>query len=176
MLVMWGGNIDATVEEMERRRKKTYRKSLEENQALDDAFHGVAGQTERGAQMAPAFAYERRYTGRRRLLRCGCGGGGGGCCCCGCGRRGGGDQRWRLADGRLASCYAAAAAHHLADHVVRRPTAAHPYPPFQRFHQQRRQRRRRRRRRYADGDCDCGGGGGGGAIIRTTAVVARRRV
>jgi len=53
-------------------KKKTYRKRLEEDQALYDALHGVAGQTESGAQMAPALSDERRDTGGR--LR------GGGCC------------------------------------------------------------------------------------------------
>lgn len=102
---------------------KTYRKCLEKDQALYDAFHGVAGQAKRSAQMAPALADERRNTGRR--LR----GGGRCCCCCGCG---GGDQRWRLADGGRASTDAG---DHLADHVARRPTATHPHPLFQRFHQ-----------------------------------------
>jgi len=107
-------------------REKTYRKCLEEDQALYDSLHGVAGQAESRAQMAPALSDERRDTGRRL-----CSGRGGGCRC-GCGG-GGGDQRWRLADGgRRASSHTG---HHLTDHVARRPAAAHPHPPLQRLHQ-----------------------------------------
>lgn len=36
--------------------KKTYRKRLEKDQALYDAFHGITRQAESGAQMAPAFS------------------------------------------------------------------------------------------------------------------------
>jgi len=95
--------------------KKTYRKRLEEDQALYDSLHGVAGQAESGAQMAPTLSDERRNTGRRL-----CGGGGG-------------DQCWRLAYGGRRS--PSHAGHHLADHVTRRPAAAHPHPPLQRLHQ-----------------------------------------
>lgn len=105
--------------------RNTYRERLEEDQALYDALHGVTGKAERGAQMAPALPDERRDAGRRLGGRC--------CCCCGrCG--GGGDHRWRLTDGgrRRASSHVR---HHLADQGVRRPTAAHTHPPFQRLHQ-----------------------------------------
>lgn len=132
------------------REKNTYRKRFEENKALYDTFHGVTGQAERCAQMAPALPDERRDAGRRL---------GGGCCCrggrrCGSGR----DQRWRLADGRRATTHAR---DHLADHVVRRPAAAHPHPPLQRLHQY----------TVGDGNGDkCGGGEDGGTIIRATTV------
>lgn len=121
----------------------TYRERLEEDQALYDAFHGVAGQAESGAQMAPTLPDERRDAGRR--LR------GGGCRC----GRGGGDQRWRLADGRCRP--AADATHSGRNHLAGCPAAAHPHPPLQlRFHQ----------RRTVDDD------DGGDNIIRTPSCSA----